>query len=146
MTTHRLARPSVAQTFRQLPRQQRIDLLGRFTFHVLLMGATLTVFTGWIPGLLWVLLATFDARLFLGLYRNLRAEHDAVERGGQYVMDQMTGQLGGAPVVADVGAHCGCVHRYAWNATQAEWLQVEVKNLNPQCPLVEAHDLRGAYP
>lgn len=51
--------------------------------------------------------------------------------------EHLAAKPGGAPMIAQLTAHCGCVHRWAFNASNGEWVPMEIVESSDQC-LAEA--------
>lgn len=138
MATHRLTPPTLLSTFLRLRLLDKVNFVTRAMFDMVILTALLMPLS-WQVAVLWFGAVILDLYALLGTHRRLRADLDAVEYGKRQVMDAMAGQPGGAPIVMDAGAHCGCVHRFAWDDVAKEWRQVTVVEPNQNCPLVEAY-------
>lgn len=133
MTTHRLTRPSFPATFRALDTPEKVDLIARAVIVTGGMSLLMFLASGWMAGLAWLALGALDLLALLRLYRRMHMEREALERGKKRVMDDMTDTPGGAPMVADIRAHCGCTLRYAYADDLKEWVPVEVTDSAEHC-------------
>lgn len=146
MATHRLQvvnrRPALRTALRNvlsMTRRTKILLAIRFAAFTVGMSTLLYLSVGPEAGTTWLVLALAENVVDALVWS---ADHQAdlsAKENEKRMMDRLAGQPGGAPLVADVGGHCGCVHRYAWDEVAQEWRQVTVVELNKFCPLVEAY-------
>jgi hypothetical protein len=66
-----------------------------------------------------------------------RQEFDASGQLVQDSLDHLASNPGGAPMVAELTAHCGCTHRWAYGRDEKRWLEVGIVSSSDTC-FVEA--------
>lgn len=138
MATHRVQRPSTWSVIQRLNVHDKIDLALRVAFYVVALPmVTLAVGVPWLLAAALLVIAFIDTGSLLQIYRAVQWREDAVAFGEKRVMDDMAQTPGGAPSVADVMGHCGCVHRHAYNFTTQEWMPVTVVDSDEFCPVVQ---------
>lgn len=102
-----------------------------------LMGIALIV-SDW--PLLGILVLVFGAGDTVALHLAAVRWAEECERQDHIVEQQkslLASQPGGAPMIAELKAHCGCVHRWAYDPAGCEWVPMELLEVSDKC-LMEA--------
>lgn len=86
----------------------------------------------------WVLVAWTLSGLLAALFTHVRwtrhVEMDISNHRRTKVL--LASHPGGAPLIAEVTAHCGCVHRWVWDPMRGEsgrWVPAEIVESSDQC-------------
>lgn len=136
MATHRLRRDRRLAPFnaKGLTRTYFWTAMG---CEVLALAVFLLFFADWRLALAW---SVFSLLSVLVTTRAIAKAHRRMELDlvkDQEMLDYLATQPGGAPLVADVEAHCGCTLRYAWHDPDSVWKPVSVLTSSDSC-LIEA--------
>lgn len=146
MANHRLSTPAPSWLQLLSPAYLRRLSLGRksaLLWDLLWLGAV-------VPAAIWLIAASpTEAAIGLVLGTLVRTVFAAVHAGRQQsadvrtearnldMLESLAAHPGGAPLVADVRSHCGCILRYAFNGEDNLWAPVAVVEADHTC-LAEA--------
>lgn len=144
MANHALPRPRTSwlslltpSALRKLHKYDKLGVAVDLIMFTGVLGALLLLADGWLFGVAWMVinLGMIVVRVIVaGLDR---IEHERLEERNQDVMEALASNPGGAPLMADVRSHCGCVLRYAYQSKDVLWTPVGVIHSSDSC-LAEA--------
>lgn len=145
MANHRIATPSPGRLqlltptyLRRLNRNRKIGMAVDFIVLGVLFPTVIQLFTGHWGVTAGLILGTLVRMVVMAVLEGQdQADDDRREERDRDMMESLAANPGGAPLMADVRSHCGCILRYAYDREHVLWTPVGVIESADSC-LAEA--------